>query len=223
MGSHSIRKSASYCIAKIIREQLQQSKQFEVDIVFVNKEPELLEIEYIYQSKILILVTPVYVDAPSSKLLLWMEKISKNKEKFHLTRSLRYVYTVANCGFYEAEHTNLIFDICRCFSENILAEYKFSLGIGCGQLITNMEQIKDYEKRIKKVLEKGIQEFVYKILKCNEKSQEDKSYIIFQLTADEYETLTCDYWFMLGNRNALTKEAYYQQSYNLNKEKSYEI
>lgn len=214
IGSHSIRKSASFYIAKKIDVLLKRYEKFEVNLVSVNKKPDFMEIEKIYESLILIIITPVYIDLPSSKLLSWMEAIKEQEEKCHSTRKLEYVYAVSNCGFYEAEHNDLVFDICKVFCKSIFAEYKYSIGIGCGQLITNIDQIKEYEEDVKVSFENGMERLVYQILNYSGKSKEDKYYITFQITSKEYEKLTCDYWIMLGKKNLLEEEEFYKQSYN---------
>ena len=86
IGSHSIRKSASFYIAKKIDVLLKRYEKFEVNLVSVNKKPDFMEIEKIYESLILITITPVYIDLPSSKLLSWMEAIKEQEEKCHSTR-----------------------------------------------------------------------------------------------------------------------------------------
>ena len=87
---------------------------------------------YTIDSDVILLVSPLYVDGlPSHTInyLYELDKFLKNK-KFNFT-----VYSIINCGMYEAIQNKVAISIVKNWCERVGAIYGTGLGIGSGPLV----------------------------------------------------------------------------------------
>lgn len=87
----------------------------------------------------LILAFPLYVDSLPSHVLTQLVKIeeyfnSKKGEKSKARNKLK-VYTLINCGFYEAKYTTLALRIVRMWAIKSGIVFASGLGLGGGEMI----------------------------------------------------------------------------------------
>ena len=99
---------------------------------FLNKIKNNEKINYIYRDKFdnilkkinkvdtIILSFPLYVDSPPSKVIEFMEYIIDN----NIDISNKKIYTIINCGFWEAKHNRTASLIIENFANNRKAKYK---------------------------------------------------------------------------------------------------
>lgn len=216
IGSHS-NKSSSACIAHEIRRFLSE-KNYEVITMSVNKKySEDILLYKLIICDIVLIISPIYIDTPPSKMLKLISdiKICINKNG----TNIKYISAICNCGFYESSHNKISLDIFRCFSDAIGAKFIQGLGIGCGELIKNLHNIKDGNLMKKKLLEllKSFADTIIDTNYINAKTINDVEYIFFDfhISKKEYVKITYDYWQSIGKKNNLNfKEDYCIKTYN---------
>lgn len=217
-GSHSIRNSVSMYIGKEISKKL-KDKDIELLIMTVNSNFNDESIRNIVSATVLIIISPIYVDAPSSKLLKILKKIIKYKEdnNYVMPNKKMYVYAISNCGFYEPEHNECALNIYECFARKISAEYVCGLGIGCGQLLTNFNS-----KFLSAPITKALAEIVDSIVDICRLNRTDindygkNRYVKMRIIKPLYIVVVYLYWHLLGKKNGLKKADYYYYPYKYN-------
>lgn len=130
---------------------------------FIKKIDSSAEIKYLYKDKFdslnlkdadtIILSFPLYVDAPSNKVIELFEYID-NK---NISLKDKNIYAISNCGFWEAEQNDTAIEIIRNFSKQHNAKFMGSFKIGAGEIVGRCDSIKIYKlmnfsffKKIKK-------------------------------------------------------------------------
>lgn len=120
---------------------------------FLNKIKTNEEIKYIYRDKysdilkninnfdIIVLSFPLYIDGPSSKVIEFMEYIENN----NINISNKKIYTIINCGFWEAKHNRIAAKIIENFAQKNNANYMGTFNIGAGEIIGKCNRIKLYK------------------------------------------------------------------------------
>lgn len=115
---------------------------------FLNKIKNKEKIKYVYRDKFndilkdikkintIVLCFPLYVDGPTCKIIEFMEYIEKN----NIDISNKKIYTIINCGFWEAKHNRTASLIIENFAKKNKAKYMGSFNIGAGEIIGKCEK-----------------------------------------------------------------------------------
>lgn len=116
---------------------------------FLNKIKDKEKIKYLYRDNFdnilkninnidtIILSFPLYVDAPPSGVIEFMEYIDNN----NIDISNKNIYTIINCGFWEAKHNKTADLIMENFANKHMANYKGSFLIGAGEIIGKCNKV----------------------------------------------------------------------------------
>lgn len=120
---------------------------------FLNKIKDKEKIKYIYRDRFkdiltninkidtLVFAFPLYVDSPPSKVIEFMEYIKNND----INLENKNIYTIINCGFFEACQNDTASIIFKNFAINNKAVYKGTFNIGAGEIIGKCEKKKLYK------------------------------------------------------------------------------
>ena len=115
---------------------------------FLNKIKDKEKIKCVYRDKFsdilkdikkadtIILCFPLYVDGPTCKIIEFMEYILSNK----IDISNKKIYTIINCGFWEAKHNRTASLIIENFAKKNKAKYMGSFNIGAGEIVGKCEK-----------------------------------------------------------------------------------
>lgn len=115
---------------------------------FLNKIKNKEKIKYVYRDKFndilkdikkintIVLCFPLYVDGPTCKIIEFMEYIEKN----NIDISNKKIYTIINCGFWEAKHNRTASLIIENFAKKNKAKYMGSFNIGAGEIVGKCEK-----------------------------------------------------------------------------------
>lgn len=116
---------------------------------FLNKIKDKEKIKYLYRDNFdnilknindidtIILSFPLYVDGPPSGVIEFMEYIDNN----NIDISNKNIYTIINCGFWEAKHNKTADLIIENFANKHIANYKGSFLIGAGEIIGKCNKV----------------------------------------------------------------------------------
>lgn len=116
---------------------------------FLNKIKDKEKIKYLYRDNFdnilknindidtIILSFPLYVDGPPSGVIEFMEYIDNN----NIDISNKNIYTIINCGFWEAKHNKTADLIMENFANKHMANYKGSFLIGAGEIIGKCNKV----------------------------------------------------------------------------------
>lgn len=116
---------------------------------FLNKIKDKEKIKYLYRDNFdnilknindidtIILSFPLYVDVPPSGVIEFMEYIDNN----NIDISNKNIYTIINCGFWEAKHNKTADLIMENFANKHMANYKGSFLIGAGEIIGKCNKV----------------------------------------------------------------------------------
>lgn len=140
---------------------------------FLNRIKDKEKVKYIYRDKFgdilkdikkvdtIILCFPLYVDGPPCKIIEFMEYIEDN----NIDIRNKKIYTIINCGFWEAKHNRTASLIIKNFANNNEAKYMGTFNIGAGEIIGKCDKVKLYKlvsipflfkiKKFKKYIEDG--------------------------------------------------------------------
>lgn len=188
-GSPKVINSNSSYFINIITKNLDEYNIFEL------KEKDYNNIiNSINKSEIIILAFPLYVDSPSSITLSFLDYIIDNE----ITLKDKYIYTIINCGFREAEQNITALNIIKRWCEKVEATYKGSILIGAGEIIG-----KEKYKFISKKALKNLKEFSNVI----KKNKNKEIITTMDLLKDKlYCFLANISWNKKGRLNNLTKK-----------------
>lgn len=137
-GSPKLSGGVSGLLLKKLENQVGAAFQVHQAVCFWRREPEPVIISNILSAEVLLVSFPLYVDglpAPLLKLLLEIEKAAKAA-----TSPRPRVYSLCNCGFYEAAHTRVALKIMRAFAKKAGLSYGYGLGIGGGAMLSTVEK-----------------------------------------------------------------------------------
>lgn len=81
-----------------------------------------------------ILASPVYVDSLPYPVIRVLEEIAQHREHAPEQRPVQML-AIVNCGFPEAEHTQVSLQICRNFARHVGFTWTGGLGLGGGEAI----------------------------------------------------------------------------------------
>ena len=119
---------------------------------FLNKLSPKDKIKFVYKDKFseilksikkidtIILAFPLYVDGPPNKVIELFEYIKNNK----INIKNKKIYTIINCGFWEAKQNRTASLIVEDFAINNGAKYMGSFNIGAGEIIGKCDKKKIY-------------------------------------------------------------------------------
>lgn len=119
---------------------------------FLNKLSPKNKIKFVYKDKFseilksikkvdtIILAFPLYVDGPPNKVIELFEYIKNNK----INIKNKKIYTIINCGFWEAKQNRTASLIVEDFAINNGAKYMGSFNIGAGEIIGKCDKKKIY-------------------------------------------------------------------------------
>ena len=120
---------------------------------FLNKINKKAKIFYVYKDKFnkilkdimdadtIVFSFPLYVDAPTNKIIELFEYIQDNK----IDIKNKMIYTIINCGFWEAKHNKTASLIMEEFAINNKAKYMGTFNIGAGEIIGKCGKKKIYK------------------------------------------------------------------------------
>lgn len=120
---------------------------------FLNKIQDNDNTKYLYKDKFedilsnieiidtIIFSFPLYVDAPTNKVIEFMEYIENN----NISIENKNVYIICNCGFWESYQNNTAEEIIKTFCFNNGAKYKGAFKIGAGEIIGKCDKVKIYK------------------------------------------------------------------------------
>ncbi len=119
---------------------------------FLNKLSHKDKIKFVYKDRFseilknikkddtIILAFPLYVDGPPNKIIELFEYIKNNK----INIKNKKIYTIINCGFWEAKQNRVAALIVQNFANNNGARYMGSFNIGAGEVIGKCDKKKIY-------------------------------------------------------------------------------
>ena len=107
-------------------------------------------INSIRRSNVIVLAFPIYVDAPNSLTLSFLDYIYDNR----INLEGKKVYLIINCGFREGEQNINAREVLKCWCEKVGAIYYGSILIGAGEVIGNSKY-----KFISRNALKGLKQF----------------------------------------------------------------
>lgn len=122
--SPKVDSNTSYFINKVTKKL---QNKYIISKIYFESENEILE--KIEKCNILLLVFPLYVDAPPSKLINLIEKYDNLKFK--------KIYAICNCGFLESKHNDIAIKIIENWCFNSKGIFMGSFKIGAGEVIRN--------------------------------------------------------------------------------------
>lgn len=120
---------------------------------FLNEIKNHEPIKYLYRDKLsnilnninkvdtIILSFPLYVDSPPNKVIELMEYIENNNINIENIN----IYTIINCGFWEAKQNITASSIIKNFCKNNNANYKGTFNIGAGEIIGKRNKVPLYK------------------------------------------------------------------------------
>jgi hypothetical protein len=154
-GSPKAKDSASGVLISQIEEILETKITVYQAIKLVQQEGVSAALSDMLKTETLLIVFPLYVDslpAPVIKLLTMIEQ-----EAVNTNEKLPVVYAVCNCGFYEAEHTQLALNMIENFAIRSGLSWGYGIGIGGGGMI--LSQSKNMSKGPMVAVSIALQEF----------------------------------------------------------------
>ena len=185
----------------------------------VKSNPTQSELKKLITEKIIIVISPVYIDAPPSGLLKTMKDTYTlyDSIKTSLDDNKRYIFGISNCGFYEPIHTRCVLNIIEQFGRKIGRVYSGGIGIGCGQLLTSFNTVPIIDSYLKGPVEKSINELINHIEKLYKeeepKAQGTNKFVNFRISKLIYKIITYFYWYSLGRKNGLKLKDFYYCPY----------
>jgi hypothetical protein len=109
----------------------------------------------IVNSDVLIIASPLYVDAIPSHLLRLLDETADNiaEKKLNIP-----VYVIVNCGFFEAEHNKNCLEIFKAFCMRAKLSYAHGLAIGAGGMIGRMPINSFVWNKLSKAIDKLVED-----------------------------------------------------------------
>ena len=129
-GSPKPYNSNSLYFLKIIAAKLDKYKIYELK---KDKYEEILE--NIDKSDTLVFAFPLYIDAPTSIMLAFLDYIID--ERIDLKN--KKIYVIINCGFREGEQNITGLNIIKRWCEKVNAKYNGAILIGAGEIVGKKE------------------------------------------------------------------------------------
>lgn len=126
--SPRLEKSNSSYFIKDITERIDEK----YNMFYLYKADFKDIISSIKNTEKIVLVFPLYVDSPPSKLLEFFEYVDKFKIKQNAL-----IYAICQCGFLESIHNNIATNIIECFCINNGYEFAGAFKIGAGEVLGN--------------------------------------------------------------------------------------
>lgn len=145
-ASPRVNSNSSYFI-NLITKKLNDN--YRINRIYRDKIEDV--IKNINDSDIIVLVFPLYVDAPPSKLLELIEQYDCNKN----------LYVVSNCGFLESKQNNVATKIIKNWSKSY---FMGSFKTGAGEVL-------GHDNIISKILSPFFKYKVYKFVKSINKGK----------------------------------------------------
>lgn len=120
---------------------------------FLNKINKKAKFFYVYKDKFnkilkdikdvdtIVFSFPLYVDAPTNKIIELFEYIQDKK----IDIKNKMIYTIINCGFWEAKHNKTASLIMEEFAINNKAKYMGTFNIGAGEIVGKCDKKKIYK------------------------------------------------------------------------------
>ncbi|MCL2115431.1 MAG: hypothetical protein FWH29_04345 [Methanobrevibacter sp.] len=136
-GSPKVKNSGSSRFIEKIEEFIGKSTVYQATqlIQMENNSEAILDI---LKAEVFLFVFPLYIDslpAPLIKVLTMLEQAATDTNG----KSPR-VYAICNCGFFEAEHTQVALDILKNFSTSLGMRWGYGIGIGGGGLVSSQSK-----------------------------------------------------------------------------------
>jgi len=100
-----------------------------------QEESQTTELAGILDCDVLLIIFPLYVDslpAPLINVLNRLEQISSG------VSVKPQVYSIVNCGFYDAKQNALALEMIKCFTSRTGLSWGYGIGIGGGGMLSSM-------------------------------------------------------------------------------------
>ncbi|MDR2854909.1 MAG: NAD(P)H-dependent oxidoreductase [Methanomicrobiales archaeon] len=90
------------------------------------------EESHLVECDALVLCFPLYIDAVPSHFLFVLQEWEIIFKEMHENKPK--IYVIVNCGFFEGEHTRVVFEILKNWCHKAKLEWGMGLGIGAGPM-----------------------------------------------------------------------------------------
>lgn len=162
-GSPKIKNSASACILQELKAFLNQDSNTIYEYSFKKPQLSIKEMQPLVECDVLVFAFPLYVDAIPSHLLsclIQLEMFFASIREKDIT-----VYSLVNCGFYEANQNHLAIEIMKNWCIRSGLKWGQGVGIGAGGMLPGLNNV-PIGHGPKKNLEKALKWLSNNILKC---------------------------------------------------------
>lgn len=140
-GSPKKNHGATRNILDIIKSMIQGDMEEFSAIDYLYKSDAVCEnaIDQILSADVLLIASPLYVDALPMPLITFLQSIEKKaKVKKH---SIIKVYGIIHCGFFDAIQNKVALEILQHFCVKSEFKWQYGLGIGAGVLIDSKKDL----------------------------------------------------------------------------------
>jgi multimeric flavodoxin WrbA len=138
-GSPKIKESASGLIIDDIKGIIEKSNKKIMSCSFHKPKISEKEKEELYSCDVILFAFPLYVDAIPSHLLYCLKELEEyfqSKKK----KAIR-IYTIVNCGFYEANQNRLAIEIIKNWTARAGLLWGQGVGIGAGGMLAFLQKV----------------------------------------------------------------------------------
>lgn len=184
-GSPKVKASNSYYFLKKISNEKILNLKFEFQKV----------IDRVLISDTIVLAFPLYVDAPPSIVLEFLDYIIDN----NIDLSSKKIYVIVNCGFREGEQNITAINIIKNWCRKVKIEYMGSLMIGAGEIVGKRKYRFISTKALKKL--NLMKEYIE-----SSKYFDDNITTMNFLNSKMYCSLANFNWFRQCKKNGLSKD-----------------
>lgn len=167
-GSPKIKRSSSNSILEIVKTLLEKETTIITEYHFAKPNIEIKDMEQFIDFDAIVFAFPLYVDGIPSHLvncLIQLEDyISTNKTKDIM------VYSIVNCGFYEAHQNKIAIEIMENWCIKTGLNWGQGVGIGAGGMLSSIRGI-PFGQGPRKNIDIALTQLANNIVGCN--SQEN--------------------------------------------------
>lgn len=138
-GSPKGKHSASKALLDYAKNKLPRESVDLVPVLLPTPKVDENIIRLITSCNVLLWAFPLYVDAVPSHLLPWLLELERAYQEWEGPRPV--VYALVNCGFYEAEHNEVLLAILKNWCSSSRLKWGQGLAIGAGGVLHGLRNI----------------------------------------------------------------------------------